>query len=687
MHRFLALLSFAVVPHLWAEPVSMPYTLQAESVEYDDVAGKIVATGKVDVTNGDKTVTADTLTYVQKTDTLTAAGNVQVTDKSGQTLTLDTLELTDDMKHATLAELRLRVPELGEIFTASSGSRTDEIYELQDAHYSPCPLCETGLMQGRKAWSVKAKKVTYDREENQATYRHAVLDVYGMPVFYTPYFAHAVDRTRPKNGLLSPRFGHSTNMGDQATLAYYHYLPEQNADVTLRTRFMSSRGLMGQVEHRQEGLASESDLRTSFIKDDRRDEWRGNAKMAGEYAFDVGRRVGLNGEFSSDDTYLADFFGRSESYLPSTAYFEDSSNQHYFGFYATHYQDLNTTRDPEDTAHILPRVQFQKVWDADKNGGDFIVSGDAMALSRSNGNISRRMVGSAEYLKPWILGNGKRLTYSAKLRGDIYSTESTGKDGNSMRVLPETSLMWDMPLTNVSGNHTITPIAMAVFSPRGGNPEEIPNEDSVAYELDANNLFSTNRFAGLDRVESGPRFIYGLDNSWGEGGNTDWRLFVGQSYRMLDDSHLPTDGGTQNKQSDWVGFAQANPTKWLAASSLFRLDTDSLSGQRMDNDIRIGEWKKLNFHLTHTKVQNGAQELQARVLIPLTKKWELESSTRRDINDGGRQLEGETALTYKHDCYNASFLVRRRGYTTVDLQPSTDYLVNIDLLTFGQERD
>jgi hypothetical protein len=47
-------------------------------------------------------------------------------------------------------------------------------------------------------------------------------------------------------------------------------------------------------------------------------------------------------------------------------------------------------------------------------------------------------------------------------------------------------------------------------------------------------------------------------------------------------------------------------------------------------------------------------------------------------------LEAESVLTWLRDCYAIEFIARRKGYRSTNLTPSTDYLVNIQLLTLGR---
>ena len=63
----------------------------------------------------------------------------------------------------------------------------------------------------------------------------------------------------------------------------------------------------------------------------------------------------------------------------------------------------------------------------------------------------------------------------------------------------------------------------------------IPKEDSPSFEFDDTNVFSSNRFPGLDRIEGGPRVNFGFKYGiYGNNGGTI-NLLLGQVFRLKAD--------------------------------------------------------------------------------------------------------------------------------------------------------
>lgn len=663
---------------------NMPFQLQATEVSFDASSSAVVATGDPVLVSGTQgQVTAQRVRYDLTSNRLFAEDGVTFTDPSGTTLQVERLELTGDLRAGTLAQLRLGLPQLGEVGQAVSASLANDVITLEDITYSPCKSCG----DGPKPWQIEAGKAEYNIASSTMTYRDARLKVYGVPVAYLPWFRHPLGTQDPQSGLLPPSFGRSQTLGEQVSVGGYLWNPEENADYTLKTRLMSSRGAQFMAERRQVGTQLSSDIKASMMNDIGlpmgQSGFRGNVDAEVQYNVDERRRLGLNAQVASDDTYLNQYFNRNDPYLASSAFAEQADEQSYLGANLTWFQDLNPTARPEDTAQVLPHVQASRWWALGPAGGQLELSGDALMLNRGEGVDTRRLATRAAYTLPWLLDDGSKLTLGATGRADLYNIAGQ-KNGAVARVLPEGTVTWEKPYLSPNGYHQLAPKAMLAISPRGGNlASKIPNEDSVAYELDTTNLFEPSRFAGLDRVETGPRLVYGVDSRWGAADRTDYRVFVGQSLRRFDDASLPSSGGASTNVSDWVAETEGNPTDWLSMGTRFRLDNSNWQLRRMDASLRLGETDSANVLATYSFLDNRNENLIGQLNLPLGENWRFAARTQHDFRTS-TVLEAEAGLTWFRDCYAIELLARRKGFENASLRPGTDYLLNVQLLTLGR---
>lgn len=681
-----------ISPPAFSVPESL--TFEADDISYAEEGTNVVAEGNVHISSESGSLWADKIIYNPETRQIIAEGNITFQETTGITLYLDRMELSDSMKVGVLEQLRLRIGGEGGPALAAEKAEQEKpgVISLVNSVYSPCRVCK-GHEESALPWKIRASKITYNKEEGNLTYKNAVLDVKDVPLIYVPYFKHPIGETKAQSGLLPVRLGSSTNRGKEATFAYYHSVSPQE-DYTFRARGMSERGVQFQAEHRQLGQHLASEVRGSIISDDLNGELRSNFEGKGQYTFKPGRRMGLDAAVVSDDTYLDDFFERRDSYLASTLYGEDASKDHYYNLRSTFYQDLRDGKAPAETAQVLPRLQLEKLFQLRSDNETLTLSSDMLSLKRSEGSQSRRLITEALYNLDHISDSGNQYALTASVRADTYHIEADqsgatpyGTEGWHARAVPQVSAKWERPFISPTGTHKITPKIMGVLSPRGGNPDDIPNEDSVAYELDTTNLFDTNRFSGYDRIETGPRLIYGLDNHWGTPDSIRWRFFIGQSYRFFDDETLPETGGTQTKFSDWVGRTTINPSEWLTFNSEFRFDNANFEAKRMDNELVLGDRQKSYLSMTHTFVEGGAEEVFTEGRYHLTEEFSVEGQMRRDLRDEGKMLLSEGALVYTAQCYRLSLSAQRRGFTNRNVPPSTSFLFNIELLTLGRDYD
>ena len=107
------------------EPISreIPALLTADEVSYDETLGVVVASGHVEISQGQRVLLADTVTYNQRTNVVTASGNVSLLEPSGEVIFADYAELTDDMREGLMRSTGILLTDRSR-FAAVSGWRS-----------------------------------------------------------------------------------------------------------------------------------------------------------------------------------------------------------------------------------------------------------------------------------------------------------------------------------------------------------------------------------------------------------------------------------------------------------------------------------------------------------------------------------------------------------------------------------
>src|SRR5712671_5132189 len=207
-----------------------PVLFQADEVQYDDQLALTVAKGHVEISQGGEVLLADTVTYNQRTDTITASGHVSLLEATGEVAFADFMELRDSMNNVFAQNVRRLLADRSRL-AANAGRRVNgNRFELARAVYSPCDLCKNDPT-APPAWQLKAREISDDKELKLIEFRDAVIEVDGWPVFYTPYLSQPEPSVKRASGFLTPSIGNSSTVGFHVAIPYFIVL-DSDKDLT-----------------------------------------------------------------------------------------------------------------------------------------------------------------------------------------------------------------------------------------------------------------------------------------------------------------------------------------------------------------------------------------------------------------------------------------------------------------------
>ena len=598
-----------------AQASDSPVNLIADEAGYDQDLGVYVARGRVEMAQDDRVVMADTITYNERSKTVSASGNVVLLMPSGDTVFGNYVDLSDDFKNGVIKSFRSLLKDKSRLaaYSAHRVGGTKEI--LNKAVYTPCLPCRTDPTR-QPIWQIKADQVVRDETAQTITYHGAWMEMWGVPVFYTPYFRHADIGVQRQTGLLNPIFSYSSgDSGVQVRQPYFIVL-DDDKDVTI-SPIVRVRGepdpaggvLVGEYRQRvPNGLFtfSASGTYENESKDDNNDDRELRGHVAGQGLFDLSRdwRWGFNFKNTTDKDYLRRYHLGSRRWLEDTLWSEGFFGRSYFEARGYGWQ---TTDDDlrDDTAPIItPLLNYNFTSEPGAGGGHWGLNVGMVNLVRREGRDSFRLSMHPSWTLPYTSSWGDVWELNLSVAADMYATNHTDPnsdsidpsdstptfDGATGRVFPQGSLKWRYPFVKPGTNFTqvLQPIVQLVMSPDCCNSGKIPNEDSRAFEWDDTKLFSANRFTGLDRVDAGSRVNYGFE--WtgytSQGGQAE--VFLGQSYQFLRSHDEPQESGIRSDLTDIVGRVSLQPIPLLDATYRFRFDVDDAEMKRQEVSLAAG---------------------------------------------------------------------------------------------------
>ena len=229
---------------------SQPMLFTADEVQYDQDLGLTVAKGNVEISEGDQILLADTVTYNQRTDTVTAAGHVSLMQPTGDIAFADFMELHDNLRDGFIKDIRILLSDRSRMAgntarRSDGGTRT----ELRHGVYSPCELCKDDPSHP-PVWQIKADRIVDDKNTQVVEYYDATMEIDGVPVFFTPYLSHPDPSVKRASGFLPPTVGTGNNLGYNITVPYFWAI-DSDKDITFRPMLTSGKGVMLDQDYRQ----------------------------------------------------------------------------------------------------------------------------------------------------------------------------------------------------------------------------------------------------------------------------------------------------------------------------------------------------------------------------------------------------------------------------------------------------
>ncbi|MEE2997896.1 MAG: LPS assembly protein LptD [Pseudomonadota bacterium] len=686
-----------------------PVVFKADQLRNEQELGIVVATGNVEFTQGERTLMADVVTYNRREDTVAAKGNVSILEPTGEVIFADRVKVTGDLRDGIMENMRVRLADGARIAAAGGRKIGGEKTEFRKAVYSPCELCEEDPSRA-PLWQVKAFNVIHDQTSRDVIYKDAFMEVYGLPVIYTPYLSHPGPTVKRRTGFLVPTYGSDTDLGQSVTTPYYIDI-SPNMDATLTPTFSDGEGVIaaGELRHRLSSTIYRLDGSGTYGSKDSGDKDTPRGHIRGDllHEFDRTWRGGADIFLSTDDTSLRRYNIDSTDTLENRFYVEGFRGRSYAAANAYYFQGLRATDNFGNTPIVFPKLDYNYVAQPDRFGGQWSVDAGFLALTRTDGTDSKRLSGITQWQLPYTTRHGEVYRFFSSLQTDAYLASGVvdsddpnrALSGFSYRLFPQAGMDWRLPLARKDGRFTqiVEPVVGVILAPNGKNTDRIPNEDSVSFEFDDTNLFSHNRFGGIDRVEGGPRINYGLNNGIFGLGSGFSSFFVGQSFRLNKGDDFDRDSGLDGNFSDVVGRIRIRPTQYINALYRFRVDKDDFSARRNEvtasagvpllhgtiNYLSIDQQNLIDSQEPQDDFRDR-EEITFSLRSNITDHWMVRASTHRDLTSGGGALSHGFSLMYEDDCFKFRTDYSRAFTRDRDVAPTDTILFRFVFKTLGE---
>tara|TARA_R110002095_G_scaffold86977_4_gene75733 strand:- start:368 stop:2671 length:2304 start_codon:yes stop_codon:yes gene_type:complete len=680
--------------------------LFADKLSYDHKNSRVKAKGNVEVSRGDIILYADEIIYDQKQDQIVATGHVRLVDAQKNITFTDRFEISGDLKQG-LSETVQGIMADDSLYAANKINRKGGTYnQLDQVVYSPCKVCRKDPSTS-PTWLIKSRHMVWDEETGDITHADSTLEMWGVPVMYTPYLSHPGPTVKRRSGVLTPFFGGSANLGAIIGVPYYWAIDESK-DLTITPVYTRENPLLI-LAYRQAFCQGFWDFETSITKsrytrgpegdETSENQLRGHIKTKAHFNVTDNWHMGFDLQRSLDDTYLKKyrFLGLGqESFLTSRIYTDTFWGRNYALLEGINYQSLQQEDSTSHIPFVAPSAEIHLLSQPYFLDGTFSLDASVLNLQRRKGQNMKRFSSELGWKAQWISTIGTVTDFGLQGRGDIYRVTNlplnnqSRYSGQRARFIPKAHAHVKYPFYRPlkGGRFIIEPIAGVVLTANGRNAVRIPNEDSLLFELSDANILSPNRLTGLDVVDEWTRLNYGAKFAYYSKDVGNSELFFGQSHSLTKVPKDLDETGLRSKRSDYVARAHYVYKDWVEISNHLLLSKKSLRAKRNESSMTIGQ-PILKLNATYTRFPKlsipgiSIEQVSYGASSQFTKQWSVAGNITRELGHKGGNLSHGGTLSYEDDCFKFTSSIVKTFYVDRDYKPGVTVMFRLSFKNLG----
>ena len=673
------------VPQCTAPSINPPATMPPSTTRSSEIAGaekpfsissnsgvlhlngNATLNGNVNLTHGDRQLSAKDVQYDESTRTFKLDGAVNYQDpvvrlhaSSGR---------YDSVSGGSFSEAEFELPERPARGAANQISlNTEGHLLLSKVWFSTCAATNPD-------WRLRASTLDLDTRTQQGNGRDATVEFLGVPILYLPYISFPLG-TQRKSGFLFPGFGHTTRSGWQLTLPYYLNLAP-NYDLLLQPTQYHERGVNLDGELRYLTDKHKGSVRLDFLQSDSQTQSNRNwLRFNHRSELPSGWRLDLNAQSVSDSDYFEDFsnsqYGASAVFLQRVAQLTYRDEIWRLRGEIEHFQIIDKNLEALDRPYSrLPSLKASGLVNlANENASNPMRLSYGIETELVNFDRDAGVKGWRFDAKPTLsldfsqAGYYLRPTTSWRLTRYALAQTAPGAEQTPTRSLPAGAFDAGALLertANLGGLKRITlePRLLYLWTPYR-DQNKLPIFDTAVPDLDFVQLFRSTSYVGADRVADANQASLGFTSQIFDsiGGRRLLSATLGKIfYFQTPQVRLPQEVSAKGHQSDLV--AQLGVTAWSHWDISLGLQWNPQIAKQERSQVRLryrpDSERALN--LAYRFQRERIEQAELSGAWPINARWNAFGRTVYDLQEK-TSLESFTGLEYKACCWRVRLVGR-----------------------------
>ncbi|MGC9386138.1 MAG: LPS-assembly protein LptD [Hydrogenovibrio sp.] len=693
-----------IAPPLSLPPPNTPFSAEADRIQQPDELHYELM-GRVQLKRPGLVVLSDRVLLNRTTEEARGFGYVEL-QHDGLIVTSESARLNQQQQTAQLKGARYQF-----IDTRAHGraqqvdvDQIANIAELDHASYTTCPLVSSFWQDtDQYDWELEFGHLQIDNNKRRVYGYNTWLHFQNVPVFYTPYIDFPMDDRA--SGFLFPTFGSyrplTSNTAETYVAVPYYFNLAPNYDDTLTVMKMQDRGWVLDNEFRYQLPGQSAELSLTGLNDQvtARDglahldengdltygdkvEQRWRAKLNARQQWAPGLNSDILWHELSDKYFYTDI--PVESALDSASYTERYLNLNYnHENFQAGVHVLNYLRLRDDAPYnygTRPRISLNYFHPFEQDGlrnfsvnlpvetTEFQIDKAAKMPEAQRNALSPSL--QYQYLKPYGQLKAEAVANKVHYYMEDNGYNTSGQDQLDITV-PQFALRGkliferDFSLAGQNLIQTLEPEAQYLYVPYQ-NQSAIPLFDTDHRSLDFSNLFSYNRYTGMDRIGDTNQVAAALTTRFlKRDGTPIAEAGLGQIFYLedrkvtLNNTDAEQRQNTQAVSDYYLNLGLTAGPLYFASTSQYDVDNYALTNSNSRVKLSLSsDFNVLAAHQLTDQNQPSEQEnVAAGMTWQITPEWGLGGYINYDFTQE-RKTEMQSALRYDNCCWATELSVK-----------------------------
>ena len=548
---------------------------------------------------------------------------------------------------------------------------------------------------GCPPWTIKAKKITHNKNKKIINYQNAWLQVYDKPIFYFPKFFHPDPTVKRQSGFLIPKFSDSSSAGTSLQIPYFKVLSD-NKDLTFSPRIFSDQKLILQNEYRRVEKnydhIMDVGIFTSALSNDQRtskSHFFSNTKFNFNDSFFQESDLQINLEQVTNDTYLKKYkinspLVKSETVMHTFFEYNGYNDKSSLNVNVESYEDL-TKNSHDRYEFIYPDITYSKDLETNFNlNGLLNFSSNVYQKQFNTNQYQQTLTNDLMYNSPIkFTKNGFKKDYQLLIRNHNERNKTGSKNENDSTNTLLSNIMYNLSYPLKKQGKIYDDFLKPTISFRY-TPNKTTNMSSEDRKLDISNINSFNRISSFGGVEGGQSITIGMEYmKKDKKQNEKLSIDLAQVYKDVANPDLPTKSTLNRKYSDIIGRVKFNLINNLNFEYNFMMDNNLdktnynsiLANISVNNFITSFEYlEEKDFVGTKSFVSNTTSYL-------FDENNSIKFSTRRNREIDLTEFYN-LIYQYENDCLKAALEYNKTYYSDSDVKPEDELFFSLTITPF-----